>query len=96
MTPRQLLDEGENRNGYGVWKDDLYGGGKVLGKKREGRGWSEGAVDEVEERYLGRSGDEESDKMVKSLLRWTGGADGTTIFPGRLPWVERVSSGKFG
>ena len=92
MTPRRVLEEGEERNGYGVWKDDLYGVGEILGRKREKRGWNKGSVHEVERSYLGGNGNEESDEMVRLLLRWKGEEDGKTLFPGKLPW-NRLGDG---
>ena len=55
--------------------------GKELGGKRVGRGWDEGRL----ERLLGglEGGERE---VVRDLLVWKG----REIFPGRVPWEERV------
>lgn len=77
MTPRSVLEQGEREKGYGVWKDDLYGAGSVLGGKREQRGWKDCASEAV------GKGKEEG---VEGLLKWRGGADGKEVYEGRLPW----------
>lgn len=74
ITSRRVLDEGEERDGFGRWVGDLYGVCEALRGKRIGRGWSgwyRGGVDED----------------VKGLLEWGGGETGREVFAGRLPWV---------
>lgn len=77
VTPRRVLERGEEERGWGAWRRDLYGVGEVLGGKRSGRGW----VEEKGER-LG----EGLGEGVKGLLAWKGGESGVEIFGGRLPW----------
>lgn len=77
VTPRNILEKGEKERGYGVWKEDLYGVGSVLGEKREKRGWRDSVLE------IGGKGREES---VIELLQWTDGADGKQVYEGRLPW----------
>ena len=77
VTPRNVLEQGELERGYGVWEDDLYGVGSVLGEKREKRGWEEDALETV---VRGKDG------SVDRLLEWKGGVDGREVYTGRLPW----------
>ena len=72
------MDQGESEKGYGVWEQDLYGVGSVLGGKREKRGWKACAM-EVVGKGKGES--------VDALLKWRGGADGKEVYEGRLSWV---------
>lgn len=71
------MEKGEKERGYGVWKEDLYGVGSVLGEKREKRGWRDSVLEIV------GKGREES---VIELLQWTDGAGGKQVYEGRLPW----------
>ncbi|KAI9699719.1 MAG: hypothetical protein M1836_002753 [Candelina mexicana] len=75
------LRRGEERDGYGVWKGDLYGCGRRLRGKRVGRGWREEEEEELE--VMG----EGCEEGVKELLRWEGGESGVQLFPGDLPWA---------
>lgn len=77
VTPRSVLDQGESEKGYGVWEQDLYGVGSVLGGKREKRGWKACAL-EVVGKGKGES--------VDTLLKWRGGADGKEVYDGSLSW----------
>ena len=79
VSPRRLLEEGERERGWGVWREDLYGMGELLGGKRRGRGW----MDEVK----GVVG-EGCEGGVRGLLEWGGGRAGVEIFGGALPWDE--------
>lgn len=68
----------EHRHAYLPFSMDLYGTGDVLSKKRLNRRWdAEVGIPEV----AGELGD-----VVKQLLLWTGGEDGTEVFPHTLPW----------
>ena len=87
VTPRSVLDEGERKRGYGIWKGDLYGVGELLGAKRRGRGWVEGA--------LGGMG-EGSEEVVRGLLRWSGGESGVQVYGGLLPWEKGGGVGSAG
>ncbi|KAI9775694.1 MAG: hypothetical protein M1835_005724, partial [Candelina submexicana] len=78
----EALRKAEERDGYGVWKGDLYGCGERLRGKRIGRGWKE----EEEERLLDVVG-QGCEEGVKELLRWEGGESGVQVFPGDLPWA---------
>ncbi|KAF2488450.1 hypothetical protein BU16DRAFT_473868 [Lophium mytilinum] len=71
MSAQELAEtaEGEERFGYGPWVKDPFGVGDVLGKKRKGRGWDEGVMQEIGE------GLEES---VRVLLK---GQDPDDAFP---------------
>ena len=89
VTPRKVLEEGETKNGLQLWGADPYGMGEVLSMKREGRGWSENALKEVYETYLGVPNNKEKYQMIKWLMRWKGGLTGRQVFPGRLPWNEQ-------
>ncbi len=79
VSPRRLLEEGERERGWGVWREDLYGMGELLGGKRRARGWR----DEVKD-IVGEGGE----KGVRGLLGWGGGRDGVEVFGGTLPWDE--------
>ena len=81
VTPRSVLDQGESEKGYGVWEQDLYGVGSVLGSKREKRGWKACAVEVV------GKGKEES---IDALLKWEGGANAKEVYGGRLPWEGQI------
>ena len=91
VTSRASLDQGERERGFGLWKDDLYGVGAALEETRRRRGWK-GWTKEVLDGILGRDGLEgfegKEREMVKALLEWKGGENGTEIFPGNLPWVQ--------
>ena len=76
-----MLDQGESGKGYGVWEQDLYGVGSVLGGKREKRGWKACAV-EVVGKGKGES--------IDALLMWRGGADRKEVYGGRLPWEGQI------
>ncbi|SMY18812.1 unnamed protein product [Zymoseptoria tritici ST99CH_1A5] len=71
---------GERERGYAPWKEDLYGVGEVLGRKRRERGWDD---ERVKDGWM----DELSDE-VRELLEWKGGSTGREIFPKALPWEE--------
>ena len=80
-------------SGYGLWEADLYGVGDALEKKKQARGWkaNEG-FEMVDTAYLQiKNGGEvqEEREMINLLMRWKGGTDSKTIFPGRLPWDQR-------
>ncbi|GAM41088.1 DUF218 domain protein [Talaromyces pinophilus] len=77
ISPLEELIDGEEKRGFGLWKDDMYGTGEVLGKKRRERGWSK----LEEERVLER----EWDEAVKRLVRWEG--DGLFLGMDDLPWT---------
>ena len=81
VTPRSVLDRGEREKGYGVWEQDLYGVGSVLGGKREKRGWKACAMEVV-----GKGKGE----RIDALLKWKGGADGREVYEGRLPWEGQI------
>lgn len=84
ITPGWKLEEGERKSGHGAWEGDLYGVGRVLGGKREGRGWREEMG--VEDVLGGLEGEER--EGVKGLLGWRGGGDGREVFGGWVPWEE--------
>lgn len=67
--------------GYGPWKEDLYGVGKLLGEKRLGRGWKVERVEEILGDFEGKERE-----MIGRLLEWKGGRDGKEVYPGQLPW----------
>lgn len=77
IKPLAELMDGEEKRGFGVWKDDLYGTRGVLGRKRKERGWSK-----REEEIILQG---ERNEVVKRLVRWEG--DG--LFGGMddLPWT---------
>lgn len=77
ITPLAELEDGEEKRGFGVWKDDLYGTQEVLGRKRKERGWSKLEEDLVLER--------ERDDVVNRLVRWEG--DGLFLGMDDLPWT---------
>lgn len=81
VTSLQELMEGEENRGYGLWRYDPYGTGKVLSRKRTERGWCK----HEEEAVL--TG--ESNEVVVDLVRWAK----QEIFPelNRLPWSFDLS-----
>ncbi|RAL09081.1 DUF218 domain protein [Aspergillus homomorphus CBS 101889] len=85
VTPLEVLVEGEEKGGIGVWRGDRYGSGCVLGGKRVRRGWDEGSVYEVLRGLEGEEGE-----VVGALVRWDGGLSGNQLFEGMegLPWYS--------
>jgi hypothetical protein len=77
ISPLEELIDGEEKRGFGLWKDDMYGKGEVLGRKRRERGWSKLEEELVLER--------EWDEAVKRLVRWEG--DGLFLGMDDLPWT---------
>lgn len=68
----------EHRHAYLPFSADLYGTGKVLVKKRLNRRWDpEISIPELSD---------DLEDVVKQLLLWTGGDEGTDVFPHHLPW----------
>ncbi len=93
-TPVALLHEGERKRGYGLWKDDPYGTGDELRRKREGRDpWGVASATGTATGAGAGSGSGSSamfdldvdgaNEAVKKLLDWQGPA----LFPCRLPWA---------
>lgn len=82
ITPLQSLVRGEMSNGIGLWKQDLYGVGGELARKRRNRGWSPGMEKDV---FFNKR----LDPVVEDLLRWDGGA-GNELFSKieALPWFH--------
>lgn len=80
VSPRRELEEGEEKRGYGAWKGDLYGSGKLIMGKRRKRGWSR-CEEEVVEAEL-------NDEGLRGLFLWKGGGDGMEVYWGSLPWDE--------
>jgi len=77
VTPPEVLKASEEKDGIGLWKEDLYGAGKQLKAKRLRRGWENGVdMGPVED-------------SVADLLRWSGGETGVEIYPETLPWEAR-------
>jgi len=76
VTPRRVLEEGEAREGWGRWVEDLYGvgDGEGLGGKRVRRGWG------------GRYSGVVVGEGVRGLLEWGWGGTGREVFMGGLPW----------
>lgn len=91
-----MLARGEEENGAGLWRADLYGAGEVLGGKRVRRGWDGGVgvrkwldglvVGGVEKGAGGGAGAEKNWAGVWGLLEWRGGRSGVEVYSGRLPW----------
>ena len=84
-------------SGYGLWREDFYGVEEALVRKRQARGWEvEESLEDIDRAYLRLGVDDqcqEEREMINLLLRWNGGMDRQTIFPGKLPWDRRgVSS----
>jgi hypothetical protein len=77
ISPLAELVDGEEKRGFGLWNDDMYGTGEVLGRKRWERGWSKLEEELVLER--------ETDEVVKRLVRWEG--DVLFVEMGDLPWT---------
>ena len=78
---RTQILEGERVRGVEAWRQDPYGRGEVLARKRAVRGWSETRGREFEERVFGGELDEE---VGRALLGWKG--PGRFEGRGRLPW----------
>ncbi|KAI4245359.1 MAG: hypothetical protein L6R42_010206 [Xanthoria sp. 1 TBL-2021] len=81
VTSRKELEEGERVRGYGPWKEDLYGVGKLLAGKRLSRGWKVERVEEILENFEGKERE-----MIRGLLEWKGGKDEKEVYPEQLPW----------
>jgi hypothetical protein len=81
ITPQTLLIQGEERNGYGLWKDDLYGAKEALKKKRADRGWDKDKYVEVIRGWG-------LDEGLIGLIEWDGGESGMEVYEGELPWKE--------
>jgi len=79
VTSRAELDDGEAKRGYGLWKEDWYGVGVVLAKKRRDRGWVEGRERELADGL---------EVGVRGLLAWKGGDTGVEVFNGDVPWDQ--------
>lgn len=68
----------EHQHAYLPFSADLYGTGKALDKKRSNRRWNpETSIPELSDGL---------EDVVKQLILWTGGDDGTEVFPHTLPW----------
>lgn len=68
----------EHRHGSLPFSLDIYGTGEALGKKRLNRRWDPDLrIPEISDGL---------EDAVQKLLLWTGGDDGTEIFPHALPW----------
>ncbi|KAJ5561321.1 hypothetical protein N7461_000082 [Penicillium sp. DV-2018c] len=82
ITPRETLIRGEELNGIGLWRQDLYGVNSDLASKRVKRGWSPG----MEEDLFSDLGLED---VVLDLLRYDGGDHCNKWFPKIecLPWA---------
>lgn len=78
ISPKEELEAGEEKRGYGIWKGDLYGVREVLREKREKRGWSKAE----EEKVLSGV----SEEGPRGLLVWKGGLEGVEKYQGELPW----------
>lgn len=77
ITPLAELVDGEEKRGIGLWKDDIYGTGEVLGRKRRERGWNKHEEELVVQ--------QEGHDIVKRLVRWV--ADGLFLEMDNLPWA---------
>jgi len=72
----------EHRHAYLPFSADLYGTGEVLSKKRLNRRWdSDTSIPELSNGL---------EDVMKQLLQWTGGEDGTEVFPCPLPWEDEL------
>ena len=79
--------EGDRLRGYGAWKEDWYGQGEVLREKRERRGWDEGIfMRQMTIRVLDGGVEKKILIDLMVFVRWDGGGDGVTLFPGKMPW----------
>lgn len=73
----------EHRHGYLPFSADLYGTGDMLSKKRLNRRWDpDRSIPELTDGL---------EDVVKQLLQWTGGENGTEVFPHPLPWEYEMS-----
>src|SRR5579862_1164597 len=74
---RRALEEGELREGWGLWVGDWYGSGARLVEKRRGRNpW-------------GTGGDAWYRGDLSALVQWRGPG----VYPCRLPWAEEPVAG---
>ena len=81
------IKEGDLQRGYGAWREDLYGSGEVLMRKREDRGWDREAF---ESRFLTSPEYDNVRGRLTELLKWHGGQDGTTLLAQDLvPWADQ-------
>lgn len=64
-----------------------------MAKKRAVRGWkANGGFELVDNAYLQTENSgklEEERAMINLLMRWNGGTDNKTIFPGKVPWDQQ-------
>ncbi|KZF19071.1 hypothetical protein L228DRAFT_242102 [Xylona heveae TC161] len=95
VTPPDTLVAAEAKSGFGLWKSDLYGTGKILHEKRVKRAWKAADAYGVVQYICGDLSDVQGDTHEKALeasvmhlLRWTGGSSGVEVFPERLPWED--------
>ncbi|RMD40982.1 hypothetical protein DV735_g4157, partial [Chaetothyriales sp. CBS 134920] len=87
---------GDQLNGYGAWKDDLYGQGPRLRAKREQRGWSEdeflsaliveGEAEGKDVNGQKRTINVGTDDIRADLIDLVKWQDPRAVFPRRLPW----------
>ena len=77
------IETGDLLRGYGAWRNDVYGVGELLAKKRKARGWDE---EDFRRGVLERlpAGDTRSE--IEGLLLWSDEKDLTKFYEGKVPW----------
>ena len=81
------IKEGDLKSGYGAWKDDLYGSGDALRRKREERGWDREAF---ESQVLTAAEYDSVRRRLLQVLKWHGGDDGLSLLTQDLaPWTDQ-------
>lgn len=87
VTSAESLVRGEQTNGIGLWRQDLYGVSQDLGGKRSKRGWLRGMEDVFFSMDLG--------DVVQELIRYDGGRCRNEWFSRRedLPWSYARNDG---
>lgn len=79
------VEKGEQRQGFGAWKEDLYGVGEALTRKRANRGWN---GDTFKKEVLEKLPPGELTQRATDLVFWdaNNGKDRQVVRLGKSPW----------
>ncbi|KAK4541492.1 hypothetical protein LTR36_007938 [Oleoguttula mirabilis] len=73
----EQTQKGELERAHTLFADDPYGVRPPLAAKRKARKWTPQMIAGLA-----------VEKEAQELLQWTGGENGSEVFPGKLPWEE--------